>query len=710
VKTAALWRGAMTALVCAALIATPVVPSFAGENASSRASSASTDSDPAALANWPSLLLGTAWYPEQWPESRWEADLQLMEAAQIRFVRITEFAWAKMEPREGQYDFEWLDRAIAAAAKHHIAVVLGTPTATPPAWLTQKYPDTLRIEEDGQRVTHGNRAHASAASPRYLEFCRQIAARMGERYGKNSNVVGWQIDNEYGYAQVSYDDVTRKGFQDWLVAKYKTIDNLNEHWATQYWSEVYDTWSEIPIPIGGHNPGLMLDWKRFVTHVWVAYQQNQIDVLKKYIEPRQFITGNLMGLWDGVDNYDIAKPLTFAAWDDYVGTGHVDPAINGLTHDMMRGLLDRNFWVMETQPGAVNWSKLNNFLNKGEARAMAWQAVGHGADAIGYWQWRSALNGQEEIHGTLLGPDGTPAPFYDEAAQLGADFSKTQAALRDTKPVSEVALVQSYDSRWAIEFQKHTDKYTQIGILRNYYASLHKLAQSVDVVNPYDKLDQYKLVVAPSLNVIPEDLAAHLREYVQNGGHLVLGPRSGQKDQYNALLPQRQPGYLVDVLGGRVEQYYALEGDVPVNGTWGDATASVWAEQLIASSPETHSLETYGKFNGWLDKQPAVLTRNFGKGSITYIGTVLDDKTMAVAADWMVKQSGVAAEFGAVPDGIEVCRREGDAKRVFVLINFKREPQQVTLPHAMTSMLLGSGSVSSVTLPGYGVEVLADAK
>jgi beta-galactosidase len=212
------------------------------------------------------------------------------------------------------------------------------------------------------------------------------------------------------------------------------------------------------------------------------------------------------------------------------------------------------------------------------------------------------------------------------------------------------------------------------------------------------------------LNVIPEDLAAHLREYVQNGGHLVLGPRSGQKDQYNALLPQRQPGYLVDVLGGRVEQYYALEGDVPVNGTWGDATASVWAEQLIASSPETHSLETYGKFNGWLDKQPAVLTRNFGKGSITYIGTVLDDKTMAVAADWMVKQSGVAAEFGAVPDGIEVCRREGDAKRVFVLINFKREPQQVTLPHAMTSMLLGSGSVSSVTLPGYGVEVLADAK
>ncbi len=705
-----MWRGAVTVAVSAALCAAPSVSSFASGRSASPRDSQIVETDSLSPASWPSLMLGTAWYPEQWPESRWEADLQLMEAAQIRFVRITEFAWAKMEPREGQYDFDWLDRAIAAAAKHHIAVVLGTPTATPPAWLTQKYPETLRIESNGQRVTHGNRAHGSATSQRYLEFCRQIAGKMGERYGKNLNVIGWQIDNEYGYGQVSYDDATKKDFQDWLAAKYRTIDNLNERWATQYWSEVYDNWSEIPIPVGEHNPGLMLDWKRFVTHVWVGYQQNQIDALKKFIESRQFITGNLMGLWDGVDNYDVAKPLTFASWDDYVGTGHVDPAMNGMIHDLTRGFLDRNFWVMETQPGAVNWSKLNNFLNKGEARAMAWQAVGHGADAIGYWQWRSALNGQEELHGTLIGPDGTPVPFYSEVAQLGADFAKTQEALRNTKPVSEVALLQSYDSRWAIEFQKHTEKYNQIGILHDYYAALEKRAQSVDVVNPYDKLDSYKLVVAPSLNVIPEDLAAHLREYVEHGGHLVLGPRSGQKDQYNGLLPQRQPGYLVDVLGGRVEQYYALEGDVPVTGTWGDATASVWAEQLKASSAETHSLAEYGESNGWLDHQPAVLTRAFGKGTITYIGTVLDEKTMAAAADWMVKQTGVAPAFGAVPNGVDVSRRMGaGGKQVFVLINFKRTPEVVALPRAMTALLAGSGTVTSVTLPGYGVEVLSDA-
>ena len=326
------------------------------------------------------ILMGVAWYPEQWPESRWEEDLRLMEAANLKVVRIAEFAWSRMEPSEGRYDFDWLERAIDLAAKHHIVSVLGTPTATPPAWLTQKYPETLRIEPDGQRVTHGNRAQASSTSPRYREFCRRAAEQMAIRFGHNPNVVGWQIDNEYGYALMSYDERTRQQFQDWLKAKYETLDNLNTRWATSYWSQTYDNWGEIPIPIGEHNPGLMLDWKRFVTYTWTSYQQNQIDAIRKHAEPRQFITGNLMGFFDGFDHYPITESLTFASWDDYVGTGHVDPAYNGLAHDLTRGFKRQNFWVMETQPGAVNWSPLNNFLNRGEARAMAWQAIGHGAD------------------------------------------------------------------------------------------------------------------------------------------------------------------------------------------------------------------------------------------------------------------------------------------------------------------------------------------
>jgi beta-galactosidase len=653
--------------------------------------------------------MGAAWYPEQWPEARWEEDLRLMEAANLKVVRIAEFAWSRMEPSEGHYDFDWLERAINLAAKHHIISVVGTPTATPPAWLTQKYPDTLRVDEHGERAIHGNRAHASSTSPRYREFCRRIAGQMAIRFGHNPNVVGWQIDNEYGYALMSYDDVTRKQFQDWLQAKYKTLDNLNARWTTAYWSQTYDNWTQIPIPIGGHNPGLMLEWKRFVGYTWTSYQQNQIDVIRKHADALQFFTGNFMGFFDGFDHYPITEPLTFASWDDYVGTGHVDPAGNGLAHDLTRGFKRQNFWVMETQPGAVNWSSLNNFLNRGEARARAWQAIGHGADDVNYWQWRSALNGQEEIHGVLVGPDGTPVPFLDEVTQTAREFAQVESNFRDTVPVSQVALLYSYDSHWAIQFQKHTEKYDDIGLLKSYYRELRQLSQSVDVISPYAPLDGYKLVAAPSLNVLPKDLADHLIEYVRNGGHLVLGPRSGMKDEFNALLTQRQPGFLVDALGARVEQYYALEKDFPVSGGWGNGNATIWADQLKSLAPDSEVLLKFGKSNGWLDDQPAAITRPFGKGRITYIGAILDDKLTAAAAEWMVQRSGVTPVFGPVPEGVEVSRRIGGGKQVFILINYAQESRAVKLPYSMKA-LLTNRQADKVELPPYGVEILLGSK
>jgi beta-galactosidase len=668
-----------------------------------------SDSIPSQIEGQNAILMGTSWYPEQWPEPRWEEDLRMMEAADLKVVRIAEFAWSRMEPSEGHYDFDWLERAINLAAKHHIVVVLGTPTAGPPAWLTHRYPEVLRVEPDGQRVTHGNRAHASANSVRYREFCRKIAEQMAVRFGHNPNVVGWQIDNEYGYANMSYDDETRHQFQSWLKDKYKTIDNLNLRWTTSYWSQTYDDWSEIPIPIGEHNPGLMLEWKRFITYTWTSYQQDQIDVIRKHADPRQFITGNFMGFFDGFDHYPIAKALTFVSWDDYVGSGHVDPLYNGLAHDLMRGLKQENFWVMETQPGAVNWAGVNNFLNRGEARAMAWQAIGHGADDVNYWQWRSALNGQEEIHGVLVGPDGTPVPFYDEVSQTAHEFRKVQSAFRNTTPVSQVALLYSYDSHWAIQFQKHTDKYDDIVLLKSYYRALYPVSQSIDVVSAYAPLEKYKLVLAPDLNVLPKELADHLVQYVKNGGDLVLGPRSGMKNEYNALLPQRQPGFLVDALGARVEQYYALEKDFPVSGEWGEGTATIWAEQLKCHEPDDEVLLKYGKGNGWLDDQPAVVTRQYGKGRITYVGAILDDKLMTRAAEWMAKQSGVTPVFGPVPDGVEISRRTGEGKDVFILVNYAADRLRVVLSHPM-DLLLEQKRGDAVDMPPYAVEVLVDSR
>ena len=665
---------------------------------------------PAALQAQPSppppLLLGTAWYPEQWPESRWEADLVLMQQAGIHMVRVGEFAWSRMEPSEGQYDLDWLDRAISAAAKHGIYSVVGTPTAAPPAWLTRKYPETLREDENGRRAEHGNREQYNFANPKYRELARKIAEQMAKRFGHNPYVLGWQIDNEY--EMQSLDAGTKAQFQNWLKARYGTLDKLNDAWTTQYWSEAYADWSQIPIQTGYGNPGLLLAWMRFVSDTWRGYQKNQLEVIRANCDARQFITTNTMGWFDGYDHYTVEQDLDIAAWDDYVGQGHLDESKNGAADDLTRGFKRKNFWIMETQPGSVNWAPINNSLDKGEVRAMAWHNVGHGADAVSYWQWRSALNGQEEYHGTLLGADGTPVPLYPEVQQLGAEFAKAGHVLAGTSPKSEVAILHSYDSRWAIQWQKHNNEYDPVKALLSYYGPLHAISQSIDVIPPTDPLTQYKLVVAPGLNVLSGVAAKNLIDYVRQGGHLVLGQRSAMKDDDNALQTERQPGPLVDLLGGRVEQYYALVEPVPVTGKFGSANGKLWAELLSANAADTEVLATYGPSNGWLDGKPAAITRKVGKGRITYIGAWLDDAGMVASAKWMTDVSGVKPALGAVPDGVEVNPRYGPKGAVYILVNLSKSQQTVTLPSKMTDVLEGS-SKNSVTLPRYGVAVLSAA-
>jgi beta-galactosidase len=653
-------------------------------------------------------VLGTAWYPEHWDEARWEQDLSLMQAAGINMVRVAEFAWSTMEPQEGQFNFGWLDRAIELAGKHGIKVVVGTPTAAPPAWMTQKYPETLALWENGHRATHGNRGQYRFTSQKYREFCRRIAEEMAKRYGHNPNVIGWQIDNEYG--PVSYDDETRQKFQEFLKARYKTLDGLNQHWATAYWSETYDNWEEIPIPVGGHNPGLMLEWKHFVTQTFRDYQHNQLEAIRANADPRQFITHNFMGFNGNIDHYALTEELDLASWDHYVGQGHPDPLWSGQTHDLTRGFKRKNFWVMETQPGSVNWAGVNNMLDKGEVREMAWSDIGHGADAVGYWQWRSAAGGQEQYHGTLLAADGKPRPVYDEVAQVGKEFAKVSEVLRGTTPTPQTAILFDYNSRWAIEWQRHSRDFDPVGYLFTFYRPLRTITQDIDIVNPSAPLSQYKLVVAPALNVLPDATAQHLLEYVKNGGHLVLGARTGLKDEYNALLPSRQPGQsLGQLLGGNVVEFYALDKPVPVSGKAGNGEARAWAELLESREPSTEVLITYGKNNGWLDGKPAVITRRVGSGRITYVGAQFDETVMNGLARWMVEDSAIKPAFGPVPDGIEVSRRAGDGKEVYILVNYTTESQTIALPRPMRELLKDSAAASVLTLPAKDVAVLTPA-
>jgi beta-galactosidase len=447
---------------------------------------------------------------------------------------------------------------------------------------------------------------------------------------------------------------------------------------------------------------------RFVSDTWRSYQKNQLEVLHANSDASKFITTNTMGWFDGYDHYTVEQDLDLAAWDDYVGEGQLDVAKNGFAHDLTRGFKQKNFWVMETQPGSVNWAPVNNALDKGEVRAMAWHDVGHGADAVSYWQWRSALNGQEEYHGTMVGSDGPPVPLYAEIAQVGKEFEKAGAALAGTSVKSEVAILHSYDSRWAINWQRHNKNYDPNVELQSYYAAIRPIAQSIDVLPATADLSSYKLVVAPGLNVLSEEAAKKLAAYVRAGGHLVLGQRSAMKDDDNGLQPERQPGPLGELLGGRVEQYYALNNPVPIEGQWGTGESPLWAELVSAKDKDTEILMRYGKSNGWLDGQPAAITRKVGRGRITYIGAWLDPKTMEGAAKWMATTSGVHTPLPNVPSGVEVSVRQGARGTVYILVNLSKQAQSIALPGGMQDVLEG-GSKTSVNLEVYGVAVLAQS-
>jgi beta-galactosidase len=667
------------------------------------------------LKSVPHLMFGCAWYPEQWPESEWEADLARMQAAGLNMVRIGEFAWSSLEPSEDDYELDWMERAITAAAKHGIVTIIGTPTDTPPAWMTSKYPEILRVAEDGTQLQHGSRRHFSIGSEKYRTLCKRIVGQLAMRFGHNPDVVAWQIGNEY--TDDSFDPESRARFHRWLEKKYNTLEELNANWGTAYWSQTYTNWNQIPMTTGRANPGLLLEYKRFVTDTWRDFQRDQIEVLRKHADPRQITTTNLGGLgWANRFNRQlIAADLDIISWDEYLGagwfdktkngTGHLDPIRSGASHDLVRGWKQKNFWVMEMPPGFVDWGSVSNALDPGETRAMAWHAVGHGADGIAFWQWRSALNGQEQYHGSVVGPDGEPLPIYEEIAKTGAEFIKAGPVLDNTQPVSEVALIHDYDSRWAIEFNPFSQRYDQMQILIEYYRALREATQSVDIITPEMDISRYKLVVAPNLNLISTALAEKLTKYVRSGGHLVLGPRSGMKNEFNALNRGRQPGPLATALGCRVEQYYALIGDLSVNGPWGSGKATIWAERLQQVTPDAEVMLRYDIGENWLSEKPAAIRRRQGEGSITYLGAVLDDDLMGRIAFCWVKEAGISSPIIQVPKGIKVCRRIGNGDEVFIILNFSPCIEQITLPTTMINVLTNV-EVISVTLRRFDVVIL----
>ena len=648
---------------------------------------------------------GAAYYPEHWPEARWPEDIRFMRAAGFTVVRMAEFAWSTLQPARSAFQFDWLERAIDQLANAGIATVLGTPTAAPPAWLVQEYPDLLAVDESGRRVQFGNRCHYCVNSTEFLAASQRINQEMAERFGNNPHIIGWQIDNEYN--RFCYCERCQSLFQQYLQAKFRTLKVLNAHWSTSYWSQTYSAWEQIPLPLGPHNPGLMLEFKHFVSDSYRKFQRLQVVTLRKYLKPDVWITHNFMGWFDGFDHYSLTKDLDLAAWDWYIGSGYHDYLSSGAIHDLTRGFKKRNFWVMETQPGNVNWSPLNNSLNKGEARLMAWHAVAHGADALLYWQWRSAPGGQEQYHGSLLDQSGQPRPFYEEAKQLGKEFQAASRVLAGSVVKSEVAMLNCYDSRWSIEWQRHNNNFNYVTHFNNYYRPLSVRNLNIDIVSADEPLAGYKLVVAPALLILSDQRIIDLKNFVQNGGCLVLTLRTGMKDEFNSLLPARQPGALAELAGLEVEEYYALLEPVPVHGNLFVGSSSIWAERLkILEKEQTLPLARYGACNGWLDGQVAVACHPFGKGFVYYVGAYLDEISQQSLIDHILGQVGIQSI--QTPKNVELrIRLKPNGEEIYFVLNHSRTEQIVTLPWSGLELLTGQALNGEIKLTPYGVAILS---
>jgi beta-galactosidase len=653
----------------------------------------------------PPFPYGVSWYPELWPESSWDADIAAMKRANITFVRMAEFSWSTLEPEEGRYEFGWLDRSIAKAKAAGLKVVLGTPTAAPPAWLTTKYPNTLPIDADGQRARHGGRRHFSVASNTYRSKAAAIAAKLAERYGRDPAILGFQIDNEYG--RDTFDPEMRSRFQIWLKAKYGTLGELNRAWHADNWSVNYSNWTQIELPRWRSDfPGHVVDGRRFKSDMWRDYQQAQIDAMRPHLSRDKFITHNYVSKYSDFDFSVPAQRLDLVSWDFYSEGERLDPPEGALMSGIYRSFLGKNPWVMESSAGNIVFVDRNFTQQRGEVRAMAWQSIAHGADGYAYWVWKSPPGGNEQFHGSMLDSGGRERPVFAEIAQAGAEIAKAWPLLRGTNPVAEVAFLHDYPSRWALERLPMTKDYDPWKVLVDFHRAVAPAVGGIDVLRTPDNLARYRFIVAPISHMLSAADAKKLESYVQAGGHLLIGPRAGVKDEFNLLWQSGAPGPLGALLGARVDHTQVLDRPLAMSGALGEAKANVWAERIASERPGLETLLSYAPRDGFLDGQPGVVSRKVGKGRITYVGAWLDAPSLKRIAEWVARESGAKPLIAGVPAGIEIAAREGPKGRVIVAINWSDSEQRFTLAAPQRDFIDGM-TKSAVILPKYGIAVLA---
>ena len=664
------------------------------------------------------MYIGADYYPEHWPTERWETDARMMQEAGFNVTRLAEFAWVKMEPQEGTFDFGWLDEALAVLARHDVSAILCTPTAVMPAWVARTYPETLAMQADGTRIVWGVRKNNCFTSGAYRLLSERITRAMAEHFSETPNVIGWQTDNEFGNP-VCFCDTCRASFHDWLRAKYGSLDALNAAWGTHFWGHTFGAWGEIPIPVdaGTHNPSACLDWQRFVSWLNVRFQADQVRVLRE-VCPDHFVTHNFMGLFPELDYYDLAADLDHVSWDNYPVWGKPEmPYGAAAGADLMRGLKKRNFWIMEQTAGPGGWGAYGRNPRPGEIRKIAFQQVAHGADGMVWFRWRTCPAGREQYWHGLLGHDGKGLRRYREAAATAADLHKLSAALEGTTVKAEVAIIHDYDSLWAVRIQPgYAGNSLHAAVLR-LYGALVRAGVNVDFVRSTDDLAPYRAVFAPDLYVMPDAVAHALSRYVEGGGVLFADSRTGVKDATNICHTRTLPGLLSDALGITIEEYESLAHE------WGRGTDFTYEAEargdFAAGDPATYTAtqtaewvqpqgaEVLVGYTAWHMASFAALTRHrFGEGWGYFLGTVIEEPAFYdQLIDEILARAGVAPVV-TPPEGVEVSVREDGERRLLFAINHTEEAQRLPVAAGLRELLTDAETGAELVLAPYGVAVI----
>jgi len=612
------------------------------------------------------IQIGIDYYPEHWDRTLWDEDFARMEQLGVHTVRMGEFSWCRLEPKEGEFHFEWLDEAIGLAARHGMRVILGTPTNCPPLWLFERHPDALQYDPDGTPTHLGIRGHRCMMSPVLRRYAAKIVGLLAERYGSRPEIAAWQIDNEIESNHCTCPTCTAL-FRQYAQTKYGTLEALNKAWGTDVWGGEYSSWQQLTPPLlrsgfrrDWYNPAWLLDYERFCSESAADFVRFQTELIRARA-PKAVITTNSCFSGGMPDFHRMFEPLDVAAYDNYPPvTLPKDPEqlySNAFALDFIRGIKQKNFWILEQLGGPMGcWGPISPSMEPGMLEGYALQAVAHGADLLSFFRWRTSISGAEMFCHGLLDHDNRKNRRLTELEGLCRRLRKLPA-LSDTTVVSQVAVLYSSEQEYALKNQRQSERFAYWTQLRLLHDAVLSMGVNVDVISQNASFEGYRVVLVPTHFVTDPNVAARLEQFAASGGTVVLTNRSGVTDRNAKGIPGRSlPTAFSAMCGCRVMEYDAIGSKTQLMRTTrgGCYRITGWCDLL-----ELDTAVPWAWYVGrYYADIPAISKNHFGKGTVYYVGTVGERAFYRVLMKEALTEQGIET-IETLPQGVEVCTRTG---------------------------------------------------